>query len=393
MTVDMAEHARGTGRLRVLNTRHVLGAMRRAEGPVRISELAQMTSLTRPTVSHIVAALENRGWVHRLEPAGNAGRPAVRYSVALDRFAVVGADAGAHRAVVEVATLNGARRARREHRRPIQLGEDMLTVLSSMMGEALVEAGMSQEDVLAATVASPGIVAEASGGIELRTGLGAWTAAEVVAALQPLVTGRVTVENDANLAAHAMRTMPDMPQDFIGLQWGQRLGAGLVLDGQVFRGRRGGAGELGALLVEDPATGATQVLEEVVRSDRLPLHGDLPELSTEALINRADTGDLVAQRALARGIDPLAAAVAPLCVGLDLHTVTISGGIARSGPALVTAFQDRLAAHGAIDIDCRLSSFREDTVLRGAVSTAVDSGWATLMEACGTGSPEQPRET
>ncbi|UFU06467.1 ROK family transcriptional regulator [Ruania halotolerans] len=382
MTVDMAEHARGTGRLRVLNTRHVLAAMRRAHDPVRISELAQMTALTRPTVSHIVAALESRGWVRRLEPAGKAGRPAVRYSVSLDRFAVVGADAGAHRAVVEVATLDGVRRARREHRRPIQLGEDMLTVLSSMMGEALAEAGLAREAVLAATVASPGIVEEPSGGIELRPGLGAWTAAEVIAALAPLVSGRVAVENDANLAARAMRTMAHMPEDFLSLQWGQRLGAGIVLDGQIFRGRHGGAGELGALLVQDPATGTMRHLEEVVRSDRLPLHGELAELRTEALISRAGAGDPVAQRALAQGIDPLAAAVAPLCVGLDLRTVAISGGIARSGPALVAAFQERLAAHGAIGIDCRLSSFREDTVLRGAVGTAVDSGWETLMVAC-----------
>ncbi|UFU02980.1 ROK family protein [Ruania suaedae] len=376
------ESTRGTARLRVLNTRRVLTAMRQLREPVRISELAETTSLTRPTVSNIVATLEARGWLDRHEPAGTAGRPAIRFAVALDRFAVIGADAGAHRAVVEVASLDGTRKARLQHRRPIQLGEDMLSVLGTLVSDALVETGLTRAAVLAATVASPGIVEESSGGIELRPGLGAWTAAEVVGALATSVSGHVAVENDANLAARAMRTVPDMPEDFLSLQWGQRLGAGLVLDGQIYRGRHGAAGELGALLVRDPATGRRCHLEQVVRSDRLPLHGELPELSTEELISRADAGDAVALSALAQGIDPLAAAVAPLCVGLELRTVAISGGIARSGPALVTVLQERLAEHGATGVECRLSAFQEDTVLRGAVQTAVDSGWETLMEAC-----------
>jgi predicted NBD/HSP70 family sugar kinase len=381
--LTIQEQARGTVQLRLQNTRRVLTALRQAGRPVRIAELATMTELTRPTVTQIVSALEGRT-VQRHEPGQAAGRPAARYGVARDAFVVFGADAGAHRAVVELADLAGTTRARRERRGTPPLGAGMLRLLAEMVQECLAEVGLPPTAVLAGTVASPGVVERSTGRITLRPGLGDWTGDQVVAALSRDLAGEITVENDANLAAQAMCAVPDMPRTFLGLQWGQRLGAGIVLDGQIYRGRSGAAGELGSLLVPDPVSGEVRHLEEVVHADRLPaLGGAAPGLSTEELIVRAEAGDARAGDALRRGVDVLAAAVAPTCLALDLPTVTISGAIARSGPALTAAFRDRLEARGAVGVDCLLSPFREDTVLRGAVGNALDAGWERLIELSG----------
>ncbi|MFD2794986.1 ROK family protein [Promicromonospora vindobonensis] len=376
------DQARGTVQLRLLNTRRVLTALRQAGGPARIAELATMTNLTRPTVTQIVSALEGRT-LQRYEPAGAAGRPAARYGLAKEAFVVFGADAGAHRAVVEIASLDGTARARRERRRTPPLGADMLELLVELGRECLEELELPPTAVIAGTVASPGIVEQPTGRITLRAGLGGWDGAQVVSVLSRHFTGEITVENDANLAAQAMCAVPDMPRTFLGLQWGQRLGAGIVLDGRIYRGQLGAAGELGSLLVPDPVTGEIRHLEEVSHAGRLPLLGGTPDLSTEELIGAAADGDARSTRALRRGVDVLAAAVAPTCLALDLHTVAISGAIARSGPALTTAFRESLAERGAVGIDCRLSPFHEDTVLRGAVGHAIDAGWERLIEQAG----------
>ncbi|WP_116952861.1 ROK family transcriptional regulator [Jiangella endophytica] len=371
--------ARGTARLRLINTRLVLTTLRGVGGPVQLTELARMTSLTRPTVAQIVAGLEERGRLQRYEPTAAAGRPAVRYGLAQDAAAVFGADAGRHRAVVEIASLDATIRARQERRHSHPLGDTLLALLGEMLRECLAEAGLAPGAVVAGTMASPGIVEQPSGRITLRPGLGDWDGTRIGSALGPHIGGAVTVENDANLAARAMCAVSGMPRTFLSLQWGQRLGAGVVVDGQVYRGPSGAAGELGALVVPDPATGELGLLEEVVRASRLPLVGGVPRVSTEELVARAEAGDEPSAGALRRGVDPLAAAVAPICLSLDLRTVTISGAIARSGPALIRAFQDRLDAHGAVDVDCLLSPFHEDTVLRGAVGNAVDAGWEWLL--------------
>ena len=376
------DQARGTVQLRLLNTRRVLTALRSAGEPARIAELASMTNLTRPTVTQIVSALEGRT-LQRYEPAGAAGRPAVRYGLAQEAFVVFGADVGAHRAVVEIANLDGTVRARRERRRTPPLGDEMLQLLVELVRECLEEAGLSPSAVIAGTVASPGIVEPSTGRITLRADLGSWNGAQVVSVLSRDFGGEIAVENDANLAAQAMCAVPDMPHTFLGLQWGQRLGAGIVLDGRIYRGRLGAAGELGSLLVSDPVTGETRHLEQVSHAGRLPLLGGAPDLSTEELVSAAASGDARSARALWRAVDVLATAVAATCLALDLHTVVISGAIARSGPALTTAFRERLAERGAVDIDCRLSPFHEDTVLRGAVGHAVDAGWERLIEQAG----------
>lgn len=370
---------RGTVQLRVLNTRRVLVALRDLDEPARIADLVSLTSLTRPTVAQIVEGLEDRGYLRKYAPAAAAGRPAARFGLTHDTLAVFGADAGAHRAVVEVATLDGRRRASREERDTPPLGEPMLTLLSEMVGECLADLGLSTTDVLAGTVGSPGIVDRRSGRISLRPGVGSWDCEQVTSVLGDLVGAEILVENDANLAARAMCGVADVPATFLGLQWGQRLGAGVVLDGRVYRGPSGAAGELGSLLVHDPVSDVVVYLEDVVRASRLPDVGGLLHLPTQDILERASAHDGASREALRRWLDPLAAAVAPTCLALDLHAVTISGAIARSGPVLATTLHEVLERHGAKDVACHLSPFHEDTVLRGAMDTAVDAGWNALI--------------
>jgi predicted NBD/HSP70 family sugar kinase len=370
---------RGTVQLRVLNTRRVLAALRAVGEPVRISDLVGLTSLARPTVAQIVEGLEGCGHLRKYAPAAAAGRPAARFGLTHDAVAVFGADAGAYRAVVEVVTLDGRRRARREQRDTPPLGQAMLTLLGGMVRECLGELSLGTSSVLAGTVGSPGIVDHVTGGITLRPGMGTWEIRQVRSVLGDLVGGEVAVENDANLAARAMCDVAGVPSTFLGLQWGQRLGAGVVLDGRVYRGPAGAAGELGSLLVTDPSTDEVVYLEDVVRASRLPQLGGAPHLSTEELLVGAANGDADAVEALGRGVDPLAAAIAPVCLALDLRAVTVSGAIARSGPALATALREALARHGTVDVECHLSPFHEDTVLRGAVQSAVDAGWNAFI--------------
>ncbi|WP_156250380.1 ROK family transcriptional regulator [Pseudactinotalea terrae] len=374
----MDQPARGTPQLRMLNTRRVLSAVRDAGEPTRIAELAEMTALTRPTVAQIVAVLEEHGWLERHEPSVATGRPAARYALLQRRFMVFGADAGAHRAVVEVAGLDGRVRARRERRHDRRLGQEMLDLLGEMLQECLAETGLRAATMVAGTVATPGIVDLRTGRITTRHKLGDWTVEEVVDRLGAGTTD-VSVENDANLAALAMRSVPDMPPTFLGLQWGQRLGAGIVQDGQLYRGESGAAGEVGSLLTEDPVTGQVRHLEEVVRVSRLPELGGVPEVSAEELLAAAGRGEQGAVEALRHGVAPLVRVVAPICLALDLRVITISGAIARGGPALPEALRDELGRHGAHDVECVLSPFLEDTVVRGAVGHAAESGWQRVL--------------
>ncbi|WP_420313617.1 ROK family protein [Actinopolymorpha alba] len=78
----------------------------------------------------------------------------------------------------------------------------------------------------------------------------------------------VVVENDANLAAISERWqgIASDADDVVVLVAGERTGAGIVIGGQLVRGKRSGTGEmtfLGLLRAADPDQEIEQIVQEV----------------------------------------------------------------------------------------------------------------------------------
>jgi predicted NBD/HSP70 family sugar kinase len=161
----------------------------------------------------------------------------------------------------------------------------------------------------------------------------------------------VTVENDANLAAIAERSAPagggrDV-DSFIALIVGEGLGAGLMLDGRLVRGRRGGAGELrfldrveGVGSADGVALLARRWAVEAIRAG-LPADSALGRLDPHGL-DEAAVGDaaLAGDPAAIDIIDRLAARLARICLLLgdllDVDRVVVSGAAAESLPTVIT---------------------------------------------------------
>ncbi|HET8617108.1 MAG TPA: ROK family transcriptional regulator, partial [Actinomycetales bacterium] len=195
----------GSHVLRRLNTATVLDAVRRvAPEPLRISELAASTGLARPTVAQAVDDLVEDGWLTQHSAPSTSrgvGRPAARFSLAARAAPVVGVDVGARSVTVAVADLTGAQLAmvRRTGRRS-DAGE-ILRTISSVLHEALQQAGVRAGEVAAVTVGSPGLVDTRRDTITLAPGVPGWSSVHLVEHLRSIVECDVRLENDANLAA------------------------------------------------------------------------------------------------------------------------------------------------------------------------------------------------
>ncbi|GAA1888832.1 ROK family protein [Lapillicoccus jejuensis] len=143
-----------------------------------------------------------------------------------------------------------------------------------------------------------------------------------VAALRPVVEGEVSVDNDVTWAARAevaARRAAGRPGDHLAhLYLGEGLGAAVVADGEVRRGRDGLAGEVAHLVTTGPG-GRAMPLVEVV--GRLGLHR--PGTTTVDLdAARAALRDARSRRALATA---LAGVVAALVAVADPGTVVLAG--------------------------------------------------------------------
>ncbi|WP_400994666.1 ROK family protein [Agromyces sp. GXQ0307] len=364
--MDRIEAASSPQVLRQVNARRVLEHAWRV-GAFTATDAMAATGLTRSTVIGVCDELLRQGWLDELDDARavgayTKGRPARRYALRERAAVVVGVDAGYDHVSATVADLRGIPLGRRGVVIPapgpgrverLADADQRRSLARAAVRGALADAGVPASEVLAITVAVPAPV-DRDGTSPVDDWFWSITNpgyAEVFRGDAPLVT----VENDANLAAIAEGSTPEGGgrdfESYIALIVGEGMGAGLMIDGRLVRGRRGGAGELrfldhvdGVGSPDGLALLARRWAVEAIRAglpDGSALAGlDPDRLSESDVGDAARAGDPVASAI----VDRLAGRLARICLVLgdllDVDRIIISGAAAESLPSMV----DRAAA-------------------------------------------------
>ncbi len=160
----------------------------------------------------------------------------------------------------------------------------------------------------------------------------------------------VRVENDVRAAAlGAYRHLPGCAVGvLILLSIGTGVGAGVVIDGRIHRGRDGMAGEVGHM-VFDPAgppcaCGLDGCLETLVSGRAIATrwrHGE--GAATADLLRAASAGDPVARELAAELTATLARVIQWLVMTYGADVVVVGGGVGRLGAPLLAGVHEQLA--------------------------------------------------
>ncbi|EWM11129.1 xylose repressor [Kutzneria sp. 744] len=227
---------------------HNLGVVLRgiADGEgVSRAEVAAATGLTKATVSSLVDELARHELIVEAGPAGNSvGRPGQALRLNPDGPVGVGVEINVDYLACCVLDLSG-----RPRHQAVSLADNRDRPVAEVLAEAagLVEsaldgakaAGLSASGVVAAV---PGLVRTAEGLLASAPNLG-WTQVAVVDDLSRPGWPRVSVENEANLAALGELWFGEPTRtDFIHVSGEIGIGAGVIVGGELFRGRNGFAG-------------------------------------------------------------------------------------------------------------------------------------------------------
>ncbi|MFI6824942.1 ROK family protein [Micromonospora sp. NPDC050187] len=333
--------------LREINLALLLGRIAAAHRPPSRAELATATGLTRATVSAVVDDLIGGGLVAEADPAPRtgAGRPARGLLLAGHGPAGLGLEINVDYLAVCVLDLAGAvrhRAVRRADLRPLSPAETLARV-AEMARQARVDAEAQGLTLAGAALAAPGLV-DADGVVRLAPNLG-WREVDVPALLaaHPPLTGAVpglpalVVENEANLAALGeLHAGNHGVTDFLYVSGEVGIGAGIVLDGALYRGARGFSGEIGHLPVHPEGRpcrcGGRGCLEPYAGQEAILTAAGLTgaDVAGDAvrLARLAAGGDAATLTALAGAGTALGVAVAGVVNLLDLDTVVLGGGYA-----------------------------------------------------------------
>ncbi|MGW7578502.1 ROK family protein [Streptomyces sp. NPDC054765] len=369
--------------LRRINSAVVLHALRAADSPT-LTQLVQVTGLSRPTVEGVVEGLIEAGLVAEAAAeegeTRRQGRPARRYRFRTEAGHLLGIEIGPHRVAALLSDLSG--RVLDTAQRPVEEtapADERLERVRAVVSDLLRRTGVPRSSLRAVGVAGPGIV-ETDGTVRLSTALPGWTGLPLGERLRRSFRCPVLVENDANAAAvaeHWQGAATDS-DDIVFVLAGLSPGAGSLIGGRLHRGFGGAAGEIGALHL----LGREATPEKLLSTTGEPLH-PLDEAQVAAVFAAAREGDAQAREAVDRFLWRLVHDVAALVLALDPELVVI-GGWAAGLDGVLGPLRGELARYCLRPPRVALSQLGEAAVATGALRLALDHVEGELFAVEGT---------
>jgi predicted NBD/HSP70 family sugar kinase len=371
--------------LKRLNEETVLDTIR-AGAPISRAEIARRAGISKPTVSLALRALLEAGLV-REAPRRPAGPTygAVYFEPVAEASLVLGIDLGARFLRGALSDLAGTLRARQD----VELiGADADTALDAIveLRDALVRAaGLSPELIDDVVVGIPGVVERESGVVRLATNIPLLDGRRYGSELEERLGVHVTLENDVNLAALGERRqgIARGVDDFMFLSVGTGLGAGLVLRGELQRGRHGAAGELDYVAIGldqeiDPCAAAlSSVAERLVQRDGATTTL-APPYDARSVFAAARAGDAVARDVVREEARRIALHIAPIAAVADVELVVLGGGIGTNSE-LLNDVRPLLEEWLPYPPRVEISSLGENAVLMGAVAIGLHAALDTVF--------------
>jgi len=276
---------------------------------------------------------------------------------------------------------------------------DLLDRLAEGAGAAATEADLPFESIDAISLCVPGPLDRSRSVVAMAPNLG-WVNLAVRAELERRLPGKsVFLENDVRAAAlseHQLGAGHGF-ESTLAVFVGSGVGGGMVIDGRLYHGSHGGAGEIGHMVVAaggprcgcgragclesvaardavaryviaDVARGRTTVLTDI-------LHGDLRAFTSRDLATAVAQGDAVAIRAGRHSARYTGLAIGGVVNLVDPSIVVIGGGIAEAVGQRYVDWAAEIArrqilASAARDVPIVASRLGDDAGLLGAALTA-----------------------
>jgi len=301
-------------------------------GPSSRADIARTLSVSPATVTQITKELISRNLVEELDSVpSQGGRPARLLGLVRSAGGAIGAKVTAdHVAIVDVRLDGTVQTSTSQSFDPTS--PDALDRLCRILGSA-VEAHEGQ--LFGVGVGIPGSVDTQGSGVVDAPTLG-WSDAQVGPMLRAALGVPVLVDNDVNTLAAAERIygVGRNHSSYLVLTIGRGIGCGIVIDGNIYRGANGAAGEIGHIPVSDDgpdcACGARGCLEAIIGDAALvteaTARGVLGQRGTTAgLLKAARSNDVAALEIYRNAGAQLGRALAGIIHTLDPEVIVILG--------------------------------------------------------------------
>lgn len=394
--MKLLRNASNSHDLKVLNRLSVLEIIRK-QGPVARYEVAKLTKLTPPTVTVIVNELLKAGIINEVgEGKSSGGRKPVMlelnshygyiFAVRIQRGEIVSA-------LIDLAgTILENRRLKLETAVP----EDVVSAVKSCFEQLLKISEIPKQRVFWCGVASPGLVDPYRGVVERSANLN-WGKVPFGKMLAEALQLPVHIENISNAAALGEKVFGGGRglSDLIYLNLSVGIGAGIIINNEVYGGARGYAGEVGHMVLSpsggpkctcgrqgcfEAFCGVHAILERI--KTKVPdeifnqLNISKARICIDDVMNPRFFKSHEVQEVFQDAAGLIGIMVANLVSLFDIETIILGGELARAGDYLLKTVSrvvmERTLAEIGKTVQIFSSAMSEDPPLMGVYALVID---------------------
>jgi predicted NBD/HSP70 family sugar kinase len=389
------------------NVQYILG-LTRTHGPVSRRDLGQLADLSKPTVQAAVEELLRTDLVLETSAAVGTGKGRSGPAPRLVRFnanhaLVAGVDVGGAKMLALLSNLDGDIIATSRCATPAQAsGHRLDKAVKTLIDNCLSQAGVGRGRLAVATVGTAGVVDRDTSALTLAPNLPGWQNRTIRPSLEAGLQVPVLVESEAHLAmlGESWVGVATNATNAVFIQLGVGVGMGILIDGEIYRGAWGAAGEIGYLpfgpvLVPiqgqgpDPAdlgagrfesaVGSTAFTRQAIKQHPAahPVAGERPDLHPKpTYLSTAEIFALAGENEWARSVvqealGHLSNGLVSVASILNPELVVLGGGLAPSFAPYLPDLQHHLSLQVPKAPDLKLSALADNAVAVGAIRRGI----------------------
>lgn len=374
--------------MRQINRSAILEVIRK-ESPISRTRIAEKLDISPATVMRIINELIDCNLIKyqgEKEVSGGRQRELIEFNA--ESSAVVGVDLGGTKMYGALSTIGGRILYENHLDSHGTTGEKSYRALVKIIEDLLSQKCLEERKVLGIGVGAPGLTLHEEGTVLFAPSL-KWYNYPLKEKLQKRFRLPIIVDNDVNLAAlgELWYGSGQDAQNMVLITLGTGIGAGIIIDGSLYRGSDEMSGEIGYLVpgreylgVKPPngfgmfeslasGTGIARRAKRVLAESNPSV--DCEELSAGDVFNAARVGEEWAKMVVDETIDYLAIAICFISSMLNPDVIILGGGVSRSADLLIEQILSRIGSNMPIKTKLVASSLDRRAAVMGAIVNVI----------------------
>jgi len=397
----MQDQKKNASYINRLNKIEVLRLIRES-GQTSRAAIVKQSHLSAPTVTRIVDSLIKNSLVSLVgDGDSTGGRPPKMITFKGDSNYVIGIDLGSTNIRAGISNLDGDFITEIETPTDRAGGfEKVIAQLGDLVSRLISRSKLDEKKILGMGVAVAGLINGENGLIEYSP-MFKWRQVDLMDELKKHFNLPIFYDNVSRVTAlgELLYGIGKRHKNFISVNAGYGIGAGIIINGVRYFGSNGYAGELGHIVVDrnsqfvgkDGIKGCLEALSsgsgiaeiakfqvEKMGPDHLILKeagGELIDISAKCVFEAAIKGDQLANEIIDNAMWFFAIGLDTLIKLFDPSAIVISGGLAKNGNFFFDKLEQNLKGLGLMQSESKLalhpSSFNDDATLMGAFSLVI----------------------